>query len=216
MRRRSRHARLPPRQEPPTPPHGTSGRGALLDARDDPRVRTRAADESGGSVAPTPPRRAHARDRTSAHLSEEDDEPFHLSVVLAERDDVRAALDWAAEPTPSWGSSSRARSSPSGAHMRRQRACAGSTYSSRETSRFRRCCERARSASAVERRTPERNWAVSDPAYEESLALYDARRRRGMSSIRTRLAYRASGAAISSAPSALEAVSSSSPRTDSS
>ncbi|HZC30767.1 MAG TPA: tetratricopeptide repeat protein, partial [Gaiellaceae bacterium] len=33
----------------------------------------------------------------SAHLTEEDDEPFQLSVVLAERDDMRAALDWASE-----------------------------------------------------------------------------------------------------------------------
>jgi non-specific serine/threonine protein kinase len=33
----------------------------------------------------------------SAHLTEEDDEPFQLPIVLAERDDMRAALDWAAE-----------------------------------------------------------------------------------------------------------------------
>jgi predicted ATPase len=31
----------------------------------------------------------------SAHLTEDDDEPFRLPLVLAERDDVRAALDWA-------------------------------------------------------------------------------------------------------------------------
>ena len=31
----------------------------------------------------------------SAHLSEDDDEPFQLEVALAERDDIRAALDWA-------------------------------------------------------------------------------------------------------------------------
>lgn len=30
----------------------------------------------------------------SAHLSEDDDEPFQLGVALAERDDIRAALDW--------------------------------------------------------------------------------------------------------------------------
>ena len=29
-----------------------------------------------------------------AHLSEDDDEPFELEVALAERDDLRAALDW--------------------------------------------------------------------------------------------------------------------------
>jgi len=32
----------------------------------------------------------------SAHLSEDDDEPFDQSRALAERDDLRAALDWAA------------------------------------------------------------------------------------------------------------------------
>jgi predicted ATPase/class 3 adenylate cyclase len=32
-----------------------------------------------------------------AHLSEDDDEPFELEVALAERDDLRAALDWADE-----------------------------------------------------------------------------------------------------------------------
>lgn len=30
----------------------------------------------------------------SAHLTEDDDEPFDLEVALAERDDLRAALDW--------------------------------------------------------------------------------------------------------------------------
>jgi predicted ATPase len=33
----------------------------------------------------------------SAHLSEDDDEPFQLEVALAERDNLRAALDWAAD-----------------------------------------------------------------------------------------------------------------------
>lgn len=33
----------------------------------------------------------------SAHLSEDDDEPFELGVALAERDDLRAALDWTTE-----------------------------------------------------------------------------------------------------------------------
>lgn len=33
----------------------------------------------------------------TAHLTEEDDEPFDLSLVLAERDDMRAALDWASD-----------------------------------------------------------------------------------------------------------------------
>jgi predicted ATPase/class 3 adenylate cyclase len=33
----------------------------------------------------------------AAHLSEDDDEPFQLELALAERDDIRAALDWAVE-----------------------------------------------------------------------------------------------------------------------
>jgi predicted ATPase/class 3 adenylate cyclase len=33
----------------------------------------------------------------SAHLTEEDDEPFELEIVLAEREEMRAALDWASE-----------------------------------------------------------------------------------------------------------------------
>jgi predicted ATPase len=33
----------------------------------------------------------------SAHLTEEDDEPFQLRLVLTERDDMRAALDWASD-----------------------------------------------------------------------------------------------------------------------
>ncbi len=33
----------------------------------------------------------------SAHLTEEDDEPFQLPIVLAEREDMRAGLDWASD-----------------------------------------------------------------------------------------------------------------------
>jgi predicted ATPase/class 3 adenylate cyclase len=33
----------------------------------------------------------------SAHLTEEDDDPFELEIVLAEREEMRAALDWASE-----------------------------------------------------------------------------------------------------------------------
>jgi predicted ATPase/class 3 adenylate cyclase len=33
----------------------------------------------------------------TAHLSEDDDEPFALEIALAERDDLRSALDWATE-----------------------------------------------------------------------------------------------------------------------
>ena len=39
----------------------------------------------------------------SANLSEDDDEPFGLEVALAERNDLRSALDWAAENDPELG-----------------------------------------------------------------------------------------------------------------
>jgi predicted ATPase/class 3 adenylate cyclase len=55
--------------------------------------------EASGEAEAT--RRRHAERMLaiarSAHLTEEQDVPFRLDVVLAERDDVRAALDWAAE-----------------------------------------------------------------------------------------------------------------------
>ena len=40
---------------------------------------------------------------TEAHLSEDDDEPFDLPAGIAERDDFRAALDWAATSDPELG-----------------------------------------------------------------------------------------------------------------
>jgi predicted ATPase/class 3 adenylate cyclase len=40
---------------------------------------------------------------TEAHLSEDDDEPFDLPAGMAERDDFRAALDWAATTNPELG-----------------------------------------------------------------------------------------------------------------
>ncbi|HUG63644.1 MAG TPA: adenylate/guanylate cyclase domain-containing protein [Gaiellaceae bacterium] len=38
-----------------------------------------------------------------AHLSEDDDEPFQLEIALSERDDIRAALDWAQDHDPELG-----------------------------------------------------------------------------------------------------------------
>ena len=52
-------------------------------------------------------RRRHAKRMleiaTAAHLSEDDDEPFDLPSGLAERDDLRAALDWAEASDPAFG-----------------------------------------------------------------------------------------------------------------
>jgi predicted ATPase/class 3 adenylate cyclase len=40
---------------------------------------------------------------SATHLSEDDDEPFRLDIALAEREDLRAALDWATAHHPSLG-----------------------------------------------------------------------------------------------------------------
>jgi len=128
----------------------------------------------------------------AANLSEDDDEPFDQSVALAERDDVRAALDWAAEADAVLGL---------------ELACAlesfwGPHAPAEGIRRFEELLDgdvkippllRARAlrnlAGAAHQ---ERNWAVSDPAYEESLRIFTTLDdRRGMSSIRTRLAFRA-------------------------
>ncbi len=130
----------------------------------------------------------------AANLSEDDDEPFDLSVALAERDDVRAALDWAAEADAVLGL---------------ELACAlesfwGPHAPAEGMRRFDELLEgdveippllRARALRSLAGAAhQERNWAVSDPAYEESLRIFTTLGdRRGMSSIRTRLAYRAAG-----------------------
>jgi predicted ATPase/class 3 adenylate cyclase len=64
-------------------------------------IREFAADGLQASADVETLRRRHA-DRMLeiarlAHLTEEDDEPFELPIVLAERDDMRAGLDWAAD-----------------------------------------------------------------------------------------------------------------------
>jgi predicted ATPase/class 3 adenylate cyclase len=128
----------------------------------------------------------------SAHLSEDDDEPFDQSAALAERDDLRAAHDWAAESdvllglelavalesfwsahAPGEGSRrlqdllERGNAIPQRLHARALRVLAGAAHQ-------------------------ERAWDVADTSYRESLQIFteigDAR---GIASIQTRLAYRA-------------------------
>jgi predicted ATPase/class 3 adenylate cyclase len=64
-------------------------------------IREFAAERLARSPDADTTRRRHAERMLaiarSAHLTEEDDEPFQLPVVLAERDDMRAALDWASD-----------------------------------------------------------------------------------------------------------------------
>jgi predicted ATPase len=64
-------------------------------------IRRFAAERLEESDHGPPIRRRHAERMlaiaSAAHLSEDDDEPFDLPVALAERDDLRVALDWASE-----------------------------------------------------------------------------------------------------------------------
>jgi predicted ATPase/class 3 adenylate cyclase len=128
----------------------------------------------------------------ASHISEDDDEPFDWPLALAEREDVRAALDWAAGADPFlalevicafedfWGPHAPAEGIrriedllardidiPPGLRARALRNLAGAAHQTRE-------------------------FHVADPAYEESLRLFtELDDRRGMASVRTRLAYRA-------------------------
>ena len=62
-------------------------------------IREFAAERLAESPDADTTRRRHAERMLaiarSAHLTEEDDEPFQLAIVLADRDDMRVALDWA-------------------------------------------------------------------------------------------------------------------------
>jgi predicted ATPase/class 3 adenylate cyclase len=64
-------------------------------------IREFAAEQLAASPEADAVRRRHAERMLaiahSAHLTEEDDEPFQVPIVLAERDDLRIALDWAAD-----------------------------------------------------------------------------------------------------------------------
>ena len=64
-------------------------------------IREFAAERLFESPEAHPTRRRHVERMLeiarSAHLTEEDDEPFRLPLVLAEQDDMRAAVDWASD-----------------------------------------------------------------------------------------------------------------------
>jgi predicted ATPase len=70
-------------------------------------IREFALEQLNGSVESAALRSRHAERMleiaTEAHLSEDDDEAFDLPTGLAERDDFRAALDWAATSDPEFG-----------------------------------------------------------------------------------------------------------------
>ena len=127
-----------------------------------------------------------------SHLSEDDDEPYDQSAALVERDDLRIALEWAAEQDVILGLElASALETFWGAHVpaegtRRLEGLLGRAADAPPLLRARalRCLGGAAHQ--------ERAWDVADPAYEESLAIcrelgYD----RGAALILTRLAYRA-------------------------
>ena len=104
LRRRPRHARVPPGQEPAPPPLRTARRGALLDARDDPGVRLERLQESGHEDEL---RRRHAERMLQiardARGGGEEEVEADVGYALAEREDLRAALDWAEESDATLG-----------------------------------------------------------------------------------------------------------------
>ena len=95
---RSRHTSVAARQEPASP-QGEPARPALLDARDDPRARSREAGGGGGDRRAI--RRLHAEHyltlARSANLDAEAEGQQRHDLVIPERDNLRAALAWALE-----------------------------------------------------------------------------------------------------------------------
>ena len=159
-------------------------------------IREFAAEQLEASGEREEVRRRHAERMLAiaqnAHLSEDDDEPFHWRVALAEREDLRAALDWAAEADvllglelasnleAFWGPHAPAEG------VRRIGDLLARGVDIPPLLRARALRNLAGAAHQ------ERAYDVADPAYEESLRIFtelgDAR---GAAGIRTRLAYRA-------------------------
>jgi predicted ATPase/DNA-binding SARP family transcriptional activator len=128
----------------------------------------------------------------AAHLDEDDDEPYDQSAALAERDDLRIALDWAAERDVILGLElASALENFWGPHAPAEGVRRLEDLLARDADvppLLRARALRGLAGAAHQ----ERAWDVADPAYEESLALcrevgYD----RGVALILTRLAYRA-------------------------
>jgi predicted ATPase/DNA-binding SARP family transcriptional activator len=128
----------------------------------------------------------------AAHLSEDDDEPYDQPAALVERDDLRIALDWAAERDVIlglelasalenfWGANAPVEG------MRRLGQLLDRGIDIPPLLRARALRNLAGAAHQ------ERAWDVADPAYEESLVICtELGDDRGAALILTRLAYRA-------------------------
>ena len=128
----------------------------------------------------------------SAHLTEDDDEPFDQPAALAERDDLRAALDWAVE-----------NDAVLGLEIAVELENFWSAHAPDEGRR--RLLELLKRGIAIPERLRARalrvlagcahqqsDWELTDASYDESLEVFteigDAR---GVASVQTRLAYRA-------------------------
>jgi hypothetical protein len=125
-----------------------------------------------------------------AHLSEDDDSTFREEIALAERDDLRAALDWAAEhDVVAALELACALESVWGAHapeegVRRFTHLLGRTAD--VPPRLRAVALRNLAGAAHQLR----DFDIAVPAYEESLRLFlELGDSRGAASVRTRLAY---------------------------
>lgn len=161
-------------------------------------IRAFALEQLAESSEETALRRRHAERMLEiarqAHLTEDDDEPFEQNVALAEREDLRAALDWTPEHDPELGLElAVALENLWSAHapdegVRRLRELLEQGVGAHRRLRAR--ALRVLAGSAHQ----ERDFDLADPCYEESLRLFtEIDDRRGMASVRTRLAYRAAG-----------------------
>jgi predicted ATPase/class 3 adenylate cyclase len=141
-------------------------------------------------------RRRHAKRMLTvaqkAHLDEDDDEPFDWRVALAEREDIRAALDWAAEEDVLLGLElASALEAFWGPHAPAEGARRIGDLLARgaDIPLLLRARALRNLAGAAHQ---ERDYDVADPAYEESLRIFtELGEARGAAQIRTRLAYRA-------------------------
>jgi predicted ATPase/class 3 adenylate cyclase len=127
-----------------------------------------------------------------AHLSEDDDEPFDWRVALAEREDLRAALDWAAQADVLFGlelaSNLEAFWGPHAPAEGVRRISDLLGRGAKIPPRLRARALRNLAGAAHQ----ERDYTVADSAYEESLRIFtELGDERGAAQIRTRLAYRA-------------------------
>jgi predicted ATPase len=159
-------------------------------------IREFAVEQLDGSGGTDDVRRRHAERMLeiarSAHLSEDDDEPFEWRVALAEREDFRAALDWALKADVVLGLELASNLEAFwGPHAPAEGTRRISDLLARGVGippRLRARALRNLAGAAHQ----ERDYDVADPAYEESLRIFselgDAR---GVAQVRTRLAYRA-------------------------